>query len=264
MPKTVNPASEYVDNVTDTVQSFWHGLSITLSYMLRRPITTQYPDRTELRVRDTLPPRYRGFLEVDAAICTGCQACERACPIGCIQITLEKDPANPKQRVVTQFDIDEAKCMFCGLCVEPCPTGSIQHTREFEGAQRSVRNLTIRWAEPEFPVYKVAKGAEYFPRVTLGSLVRAKFDARPWHAPGPEYLPPEPPSAKAAEPAPKPPPPAKAAATAPTVPAAKPADVVKAAAEAAPPAEATVPPAPAVIAPTAAPAAPTPADGQKA
>ena len=105
-------------------------------------MTVQYPDRTPMPVRDMLPPRYRGFLEVDAAICTGCQACERACPIGCIQITLEKDPANPKQRVVTQFDIDEAKCMFCGLCVEPCPTGSIQHTREFEGSQRNVRNLS--------------------------------------------------------------------------------------------------------------------------
>ena len=123
-----------------------------------------------------LPPRYRGFLEVDAAICTGCQACERACPIACIQINLEKDPVNPKQRVVTQFDIDEAKCMFCGLCVEPCPTGAIQHTREFEGSMSDLRNLTIRWADPlaPFPVYKVDKAAEYFPRAPLGSLVRAE------------------------------------------------------------------------------------------
>jgi NADH-quinone oxidoreductase subunit I/NAD(P)H-quinone oxidoreductase subunit I len=206
--------SQYFENVKETVQSFWHGLSITLSYLMRRPITTQYPDRTELAVRDTLPPRYRGFLEVDSSICTGCQACERACPISCIQITLEKDPANPKQRIVSQFDIDEAKCMFCGLCVEPCPTGSIQHSREFEGSQRSVRNLTIRWADPEhpFPVYKVPKGAEYYPRAPLGSLVRAKFDLKPWYAPGPEYLPPEPPSAKpAAKPAAAKPAPAKPA-----------------------------------------------------
>ncbi|HZY04027.1 MAG TPA: NADH-quinone oxidoreductase subunit I, partial [Anaeromyxobacteraceae bacterium] len=144
MPTT---AREYVGNVADTVKSFWHGMSITLSYVLRRPITIQYPDRTGLPVADQLPPRYRGFLEVDVAICTGCQACERACPISCIQMVLEKDPQNPKQRVVSQFDIDEAKCMFCGLCVEPCPTGSIQHTREFEGSQRSIRNLTFRWAD---------------------------------------------------------------------------------------------------------------------
>ena len=83
MAKTATPADRYFGNVSGTVQSFWHGLSITLSYLMRRPITTQYPDRTELPVRDMLPPRYRGFLEVDAAICTGCQACERACPIAC-------------------------------------------------------------------------------------------------------------------------------------------------------------------------------------
>lgn len=205
---------EYTGAIKDTVKSFWHGLSITLSHLVRRPMTVQYPDRTPLAVRDMLPPRYRGFLEVDTAICTGCQACERACPIGCIQVTLEKDPANPKQRLVTQFDIDEAKCMFCGLCVEPCPTGSIQHTREFEGAQRDIRNLVFRWADPQnpFPVYKVDKNAEYYPRVALGSLVRAKLESRDWSARGPKFLPPEPPkpaeekpakAAPAAKPAPK-------------------------------------------------------------
>ena len=229
-------ASQYLGNIKGTVKSFWHGMSITLSYMLRRPITVQYPDRTELAVRDTLPARYRGFLEVDSAICTGCQACERACPIDCIQINLEKDPANPKQRLVTQFDIDEAKCMYCGLCVEPCPTGAIQHTREFEGSVRSVRNLVFRWAENPFPVYKVPKGAAYYPRVPLGSLVRAMLSERRWDAPGTRYLPPElsePAAAKPAmaAPAPKPataPAPAAIPATAaPDEPAPPPADPEK-------------------------------------
>jgi NADH-quinone oxidoreductase subunit I/NAD(P)H-quinone oxidoreductase subunit I len=241
---------EYTTNIRDSVRSIWHGLSITLSHILRRPVTVQYPDRTPLPVRDMLPPRYRGFLEVDTAICTGCQACERACPIGCMQITLEKDPANPKQRLVTQFDIDEAKCMFCGLCVEPCPTGSIQHTREFEGSQRNIRNLVFRWADPEkpFPVYKVDKNAEYYPRVPLGSLVRAKLEARAWDAPGPTFLPPAPPKPPEEKPAAKP-----AAAPAAKPAAAKPADGVPA------PTKTSTPTA--TAAPTAAPTAtPTPAE----
>ncbi len=232
-------ASEYVGNIRDTVKSFWHGMSVTLSQVLRRPITQQYPDRLELPIQDILPPRYRGFLEVDTSICTGCQACERACPISCISIELEKDPSNPKQRVVTQFDIDEAKCMFCGLCVEPCPTGSIQHTREFEATQRSVRNLVFRWADPikPFPVYKVVKGAPYIPRAPLGSLVREVIARRRWDAPSLNYLPPEPL---------KPPPPPKPA------PAAKPA--APAAAKPAAPAAAPAVAAPAAAAPAAAPA----------
>ncbi len=196
--------NEYAGSMQKTVSSFWHGLSITMSHLFRRPSTVQYPDRTPLPVRDMLPPRYRGFLEVDAAICTGCQACERACPIACMQITLEKDPANPKQRLVTQFDIDEAKCMYCGLCVEPCPTGAIQHTTEFEASMRNIRNLVFRWADPlkPFPVYKVEKGAEFFPRAPLGSLVRAKLDAIHWDEAAVTYLPPEPPALPAAAVAP--------------------------------------------------------------
>ena len=224
MPLT---ASKYVGNIRDTVTSFWHGMSVTLSQVLRRPITIQYPDRMDVPVQDLLPARYRGFLEVDVSICTGCQACERACPISCIQIELEKDPANPKQRVVTQFDIDEAKCMFCGLCVEPCPTGSIQHTREFEATQRSVRNLVFRWADPlaPFPVYKVAKGAPYFPRAPLGSLVLEVIAQRRWDAPALTYLPPvplQPPPPPPVKPAPVAKPAASAAPAASPVPAPKP------------------------------------------
>ena len=45
-------ASEYVGNIRDTVKSFWHGMSVTLSQVLRRPITVQYPDRIEVPIQD--------------------------------------------------------------------------------------------------------------------------------------------------------------------------------------------------------------------
>jgi NADH-quinone oxidoreductase subunit I len=175
---------EYFGNIKDVVKTFWEGLSVTLSYMLRRPITVQYPDRTEKRIADTLPQRYRGLLEVDMAVCTGCMACERACPIEVIKISTDKDPQNPKQRVITQFDIDEAKCMFCGLCVEPCPTGAIQHTREFESTMKSVDSLVYRWVpDPEKPVpfYRPVKGQDA-PRVEVGSLMRRRLAEANWTA----------------------------------------------------------------------------------
>lgn len=186
------PVTEYIGHIRDTVKSAWEGMSVTLSYMFRRPITVQYagPERareTGELVADTLPSRYRGFLEVDVSICTACQACERACPINVIAIEIEKDPANPKQRVMTRFDIDEAKCMFCGLCVEPCPTGAIQHTREFEGTQRHLSNMVLRFIDPARPVapYKPPKGAGAYPRVMLGEITRALV--KTWDSPPPPF-----------------------------------------------------------------------------
>jgi NADH-quinone oxidoreductase subunit I len=179
----------YVKNVRDTAKSFWEGMSVTLSYMFRKPITTQYPDRVPVPVRDTIPPRYRGFLEVDMDICTACQACERACPIAVINIDILKGDGKttPKMRM-ERFDIDIGKCMYCGLCVEPCPTGAIQHTREFEGAVMHFNNLTLRFVpDPLVPVvpYKPPKGADAFPRQPLGEITRRLIKA--WDAPPPSF-----------------------------------------------------------------------------
>jgi len=191
------PISQYFGNIKDTVKSVWEGMSVTLSYMFQRPITIQYAGPEAAResgepVQHTLPSRYRGLLEVDISTCTACQACERVCPIQVIAIGIEKDLANPRQRVMTRFDIDMGKCMFCGLCVEPCPTGSIQHTREFEASQRHLENLVLRFVDPTRPVapYKPPRGATTYPRVMLGEITRALV--KRWDSPSPSFPVPKP------------------------------------------------------------------------
>lgn len=156
--------TSYVQNILDTITTTFEGLAVTFSHFVRKPTTVQYPDRMPIRVQDTLPFRYRGILEVDLDICTGCLACERACPIDCIVIDVKKDKAAGGM-VMSRFDIDMAKCMYCGLCSEPCPTGAIHHTPEFEGADYSLESLVRRFIKDPVLAYKPKKAGETDPTI---------------------------------------------------------------------------------------------------
>lgn len=183
----------YFANIKHAVVSIFEGMAVTQSWLTRKPITVQYPSaptdpKTRLGGPETLPERYRGFLEVDMEICTACLACMRACPIDCIRIDVEKqvlpsDPDKKEQRVMTRFDIDMAKCMFCGLCSEPCPTGAIRHTTQFEAPVAHLEHLLIRFVDPARPAvpYKVKKDEE--PKTKpRGQIAVAKYVLRPWNA----------------------------------------------------------------------------------
>ncbi|SRR5579883_854739 len=163
----------YFGEIVQSAKSILDGMAITFAEMTRymegqNHTTVQYPDRTAMPVADSLPERYRGFLEVDMDICTACKACERDCPINCIVIDLEKVEGT---RAMTRFDIDLGKCMYCGICVEACPTDAkapgdeeqtkcIRMTREFEAATSDFNTLTFRFIRPgDFVVpYKPKKG----------------------------------------------------------------------------------------------------------
>ena len=64
--------SSYAKDIKDTVSSIFEGMAITFSHLVRRPMTIQYPDKIPVPIQETLPHRYRGILEVDMDICTGC------------------------------------------------------------------------------------------------------------------------------------------------------------------------------------------------
>ena len=180
----MSAASQYVLNIKDTVSTIFEGMAVTASHLMRKPYTVQYPDRMPVRVQDTLPFRYRGILEVDLEICTGCLACERACPIDCIVIVAEKDQQT-RALLLSQFDIDIAKCMYCGLCSEACPTGSIHHTTEFEGADYSLESLIRRFVKDPVVAYKAKKGPETDPK--LAPIVsRGMTYLEQWAQPGGE------------------------------------------------------------------------------
>ena len=165
---------QYFKNISNSVLSILEGMTVTLSWMFRRPYTVQWPDKIEKSIEDTLPERYRGLLEVETRLCIGCMACMKECPIECIAVTVERD-AVTKERRITQFDIDASKCMVCGLCVEACPTGGLRHTTQFAAADGDIRNLVLRYIEKGSPVAPHApKGPAPVVR-PKGSIVAAKI-----------------------------------------------------------------------------------------
>ena len=172
----------YFRHIKEAVASIFDGMAVSASHLIRKPYTIQYPDRMPVRVQDTLPFRYRGILDVDMEICTGCLACDRACPIDCIAIAIEKN-AQTREILISQFDIDMAKCMYCGLCSEVCPTGSIHHTTEFEGADYSLESLIRRFITEPFVAYKPKKGPEPDPDVAK-LLDRGMKYVDEWAPPG--------------------------------------------------------------------------------
>ena len=167
---------EYMASIGRSIVTLGDGMAVTFSYLLRKPVTIQYPDRTKVPVVAMLPERSRGILEIDLDVCTGCTMCAKQCPIDCIHIEVAKDEET-KQRMLKRFDIDVAKCMFCGLCVESCPASGLRHSREFEGSVGDVRRLMLSFVEKPQPVAKPPKkdGGESPPKPEtkpVGSIVR--------------------------------------------------------------------------------------------
>lgn len=168
--------SEYVDGITRSANTIFEGLAVTFSHLFREPVTIQYPDRTTRPVREMLPERYRGFLEVQMDVCGACKRCERICPIDCIQVETQKNPETKKLMMV-RFDIDMSKCMYCGLCVEACEdgaTGAIRHTKEFEGSVGNIDALVFRFIKPgeEKPMYRAPKDKTQIPIGEIGPHAR--------------------------------------------------------------------------------------------
>jgi NADH-quinone oxidoreductase subunit I len=98
--------------------------------------TQEYPDnRGTLQMMD----RFRGEVvmphdEKNEHRCTGCQACEIACPNGTIKIiTKQEEQADGKKKkrldtFVYRLDL----CTFCNLCIVACPSDAIVMAQTFE------------------------------------------------------------------------------------------------------------------------------------
>ncbi|MBI2285013.1 MAG: 4Fe-4S binding protein [Bacteroidetes bacterium] len=154
---------EYIKDVYKGVTSLLKGMRKTGYYFFhtKEIITEQYPDN---RATLKLAERFRGEVvmlhdENNEHACTGCTACELACPNGTIKVITKFDvtPEGKKKKAVDTFVYHLELCTMCNLCVEACPTGAISMAQNFEHSVYDRSKLTKRLNKPGS---KVREGVE--------------------------------------------------------------------------------------------------------
>lgn len=129
---------DYIKDVFKGVGSLWKGMRRTGYYFTHHKeiITQQYPDN-----RDSLhlPERFKGEVvmshdENNEHACTGCTACELACPNATIKVVTKFDvtPEGKKKKALDTFVYHLELCTLCNLCIQACPTDAIKMAQTFE------------------------------------------------------------------------------------------------------------------------------------
>ncbi len=153
----------YITDVFNAVKSLLKGMRRTGYYFTHRKeiITQQYPDNKE---EWKLPERFRGEVvmphdENNEHACTGCTACELACPNGTIKIITKFDitPEGKKKKALDTFIYHLELCTMCNLCVVACPTDAINMAQNFE---HSVYDRSQLLKKLNKPGSKIREGVE--------------------------------------------------------------------------------------------------------
>ena len=139
---------EYISDVYNGVSSLLKGMKKTGYYFLhpKEIITEQYPDN---RATLVLAERFKGevIMPHDANnehACTGCTACELACPNGTIKVVtkFEVSPEGKKKKAVDALVYHLELCTMCNLCVMACPSDAIKMAPTFEHSVFDRNKLT--------------------------------------------------------------------------------------------------------------------------
>jgi len=143
------------------------GLRLTGRFLLKRPITVQYPEE-----KTPQSPRFRGLHALrrypnGEERCIACKLCEAVCPA--VAITIESEQREDGTRRTTRYEIDLSKCIYCGFCEESCPVDSIVETRHFE-YHGEIRDDLIMTKEKLLEV-----GEKYEKQIAADRAVESKY-----------------------------------------------------------------------------------------
>lgn len=138
---------KYIKQIFQGLGTLVKGMAVTGHYIShpKEIITQQYPENREtLKMFDM----FRGEVvlthnEDNDHRCTGCSACEVACPNGTIEIISKRIEVDGKKtKVIDKFVYHLSMCTFCNLCILSCPTDAIKMSQDFEHAVFDRSELT--------------------------------------------------------------------------------------------------------------------------
>ena len=137
---------DYIKDVYNGVTSLLKGMRLTGYYFVhpKEIITQEYPE-----VKQVLPERFKGEVvmthdEKNEHRCTGCTACELACPNATIKIVTKFDITadGKKKKALDTFVYHLELCTMCNLCIVACPTDAIKMAQTFEHSVYDRSELT--------------------------------------------------------------------------------------------------------------------------
>ncbi len=154
---------EYIKEVYGAIRSLLIGMRRTGYYFThhKESITEQYPDnRATLKMAD----RFKGEVVMPHDVnnehrCTGCTACELACPNGTIKVITRFDvsPEGKKKKAIDKLVYHLELCTMCNLCVVACPSDAIKMAQTFE---HSVFDRSLLTKILNNPGSKIMEGVE--------------------------------------------------------------------------------------------------------
>ncbi len=129
---------KYIKEVYGAIRSLLVGMKRTGYYFTHHKeiITEEYPDN-----RDTLKmaDRFKGEVvmphnENNEHRCTGCTACELACPNGTIKVVTKFviNEEGKRKKAIDKLVYHLDMCTLCNLCIVACPSDAIVMDQTFE------------------------------------------------------------------------------------------------------------------------------------
>ena len=135
----------------DVLEGFWSlvvGMSITIRYAFKKPVTVIYPKERILMKRFKGPIAFIVDEKSKDHLCIACNACIKTCPSRCMSLEAGKSAVDGK-RVLTDFKVNYMLCSLCSLCIDVCPTDALKHDDpNYDMVSLTQRELVMDLLEP--------------------------------------------------------------------------------------------------------------------